>query len=80
VIIRTDLAPDALPTADDGSVPEDEVDIVDEIEPFAVGSSEELTVELTVDSYVLNCNVVEDEEGTTESHCQNGMRTALTVN
>jgi uncharacterized cupredoxin-like copper-binding protein len=80
VIIRTDLAPDALPTADDGSVPEDDIDLVDEIEEIAVGASDELTVELAAGSYVLICNIVQTEaDGTIESHYQKGMRSALTV-
>jgi len=79
VIIKTDLAPDALPTADDGSVPEDEVDIIDEIEPFAVGETQEVTVDLEAGSYVLICNIVETEGGASEAHYQLGMRTAFTV-
>jgi uncharacterized cupredoxin-like copper-binding protein len=80
VIIRTDLAPDALPTADDGSVPEDDIDLVDEIEEIAVGDSDELTLELSAGSYVLICNIVQEEpDGTIESHYQKGMRSALTV-
>jgi len=79
VIIKSDLEPDALPTAEDGSVPEDEVDLIDEIEPFAVGDTEEITVDLEPGSYVLICNIVEEEDGETEAHYQLGMRTAFTV-
>lgn len=79
VIIQSDLEPGALPTDEDGSVPEDEVDLIDEIEPFAVGETEEITVDLEAGSYVLICNIVEEEEGETESHYQLGMRTAFTV-
>jgi uncharacterized cupredoxin-like copper-binding protein len=80
VLIRTDLAPGDLPTADDGSVPEDEVDLVDEIEEIAVGDTDELTVELSAGSYVLICNIVEEEpDGTIESHYQEGMRSGFTV-
>lgn len=80
VIIRTDLAPGALPTAADGSVPEDAIDLVDEIEEIAVGESDELTVDLKAGSYVLICNIVQTEaDGTIESHYQKGMRRALTV-
>ena len=38
VVIKSDLAADALPI-EDGKVPEDDVDVLDEIEPFAVGST-----------------------------------------
>ena len=80
VIIRSDAAPDALPVDEDGKVPEEEVDLVDEIEPFGAGTTEELTVNLDAGSYVLICNIVEfppDEEP--ESHYINGMRVAFTV-
>lgn len=80
VIIRSDLAPNALPTTDDGSVPEDEVDVVDEIEGLAVGDSGEVTVDLESGAYVLICNIVQEEaDGTIESHYERGMRAGLTV-
>ena len=80
VIIRSDLAPNMLPTADDGSVPEDEVDVVDEIEGLAVGDSGEVTVDLEAGAYVLICNIVQEEaDGTIEAHYERGMRTSLTV-
>ncbi len=83
VLIRTDLAPDALPKTDDGSFDEEDLDVVDEIEDMEAGSSEELTVELAAGSYVLACNLVEEEEedGETivEAHYQEGMHTAFEV-
>jgi uncharacterized cupredoxin-like copper-binding protein len=80
VVIRSDLAPGDLPTADDGSVPEDEVDFVDEVEGLAVGASAEITVDLAAGKYVLICNIVETEDdGTIESHYQKGMFRGLTV-
>jgi uncharacterized cupredoxin-like copper-binding protein len=78
VIIRTDLAPGDLPTVD-GKVPEDEVDLVDEIEPFTPGSSASITVNLEPGNYVLICNIAEIAEGELESHYELGMRTAFTV-
>lgn len=78
VIIRTDLAPGDLPITD-GKVPEDEIDLVDEIEPFSPGSSASITVNLEPGSYVLICNIAEVEDGELESHYQLGMRTAFTV-
>jgi uncharacterized cupredoxin-like copper-binding protein len=82
VVIKTDLAPDALPTAEDGSVDEtgegiDEV--IGEIEDIATGSTETLTVDLEAGSYVLLCNIVEEEGGDTLVHYQLGMRTGFTV-
>jgi hypothetical protein len=85
VIIKTDLAPDALPTREDGGVDEDGdgIEIIDEIEEFDVGGSESLTLNLDEGNYVLICNLVEEEEedGETviEAHYQFGMRTAFTV-
>jgi uncharacterized cupredoxin-like copper-binding protein len=78
VIIRTDIPPGELPTVD-GKVPEDEIDLVDEIEPFTPGSSASITVNLGPGNYVLICNITEVDDGEIESHYQLGMRTAFTV-
>jgi uncharacterized cupredoxin-like copper-binding protein len=78
VVIRTDLAPDALPVVE-GKVPEEEVDLVDEIEPFAPGSNASITLDLEQGSYVFICNIVEIEDGELESHYQLGMRVAFAV-
>jgi uncharacterized cupredoxin-like copper-binding protein len=80
LVIRSDLAADALPTDDDGKVPEDEIDLLEEIEPFAAGTTEELTLNLEAGSYVLICNIVELVPGEEpESHYGEGMRTSFTV-
>jgi uncharacterized cupredoxin-like copper-binding protein len=82
VVVRTDLDPAELPTAEDGSVDEEGegIEPVDEVEDIPSGESGELTVDLDEGSYVLFCNIVEEEEGgEVESHYQNGMRTAFTV-
>jgi uncharacterized cupredoxin-like copper-binding protein len=78
VVIRTDLAPGALPV-EEGKVPEDDIDLVDEIEPFAPGSSASVTLDLEAGSYVFICNIAEIEEGELESHYGLGMRVAFTV-
>lgn len=81
VVFQTDLAPDALPTAEDGSVDEEGegVTLIDEIEDIAVGDSPSLTVDLDAGSYVLICNIVEEEDGETIVHYAEGMRTGFTV-
>jgi hypothetical protein len=81
VVIRTDLAPDALPTSDDGSVDEEGVgiDVIGEIEAFPVGETHSATFDLEAGGYVFICNVVEEDDGETEAHYQQGMRTAFTV-
>jgi len=78
VIVQTDLEADALPTGDDGSVDEEGegVEVIDEIEDIASGSTQELTVDMEAGSYVLFCNVV-DEEG--DVHYAEGMHTSFTV-
>lgn len=77
VIFQTDLAPDAMPTAEDGSVDEAGagVELIDEIEDIPVGESQDVTVTLDAGSYVLICNIVESGE----VHYTLGMRTGFTV-
>jgi uncharacterized cupredoxin-like copper-binding protein len=70
VIIKSDDAPDALPTKD-GEVEEDKLDAVDEQEDIAPGTTAELTTELEAGSYVIICNIT--------GHYEAGMRTAFTV-
>jgi uncharacterized cupredoxin-like copper-binding protein len=82
VVFKTDLAPDALPTAPDGSVDEtgEGVDLIDEIEDIAVGDAfHTLTVSLEAGRYVFICNIVEEEGQDTIVHYQQGMRTGFTV-
>jgi uncharacterized cupredoxin-like copper-binding protein len=70
VILRTDDAPDALPV-ENGEIPEDQVDLVDEAEDIAPGTDTSLSANLTAGSYVLVCNL--------PSHYQAGMHAAFTV-
>jgi hypothetical protein len=79
MIVRTELAENELPTNDDGSVNEDEVDVVEEVEEFPVGETEQITVDLDAGAYVLLCNVVEDEDGEATAHYGLGMHRAFTV-
>jgi uncharacterized cupredoxin-like copper-binding protein len=78
VVIRTDLAPDALPTNEDGTVNEDGegIEVIGEIEEFPPGETQSATFDLEAGAYVFICNVFE-EEG--EAHYEQGMRTAFTV-
>jgi len=79
VVILTDLAPDALPTVENGSVDEEGegVTAIDEIPEFPPGETQSLTVDLEAGNYVLICNVYTESEQ--ESHYQEGMRVAFTV-
>ncbi|HJP41460.1 MAG TPA: hypothetical protein QGF35_07120 [Dehalococcoidia bacterium] len=72
VIIRTDLPSGELQVIE-GRVPEDEVDIIDEIEPFSAGSKASIVVDLPPGKYALICNIAEIEDGELESHYQLGM-------
>jgi uncharacterized cupredoxin-like copper-binding protein len=79
VVIKTDLAPDALPTDENGAVEEagEGMEVIDEIEDIPVGDTPSLTVDLDAASYVLICNIWDEEEQ--EAHYVMGMRAAFTV-
>jgi uncharacterized cupredoxin-like copper-binding protein len=79
VVFATDLAPDALPTLEDGSVDEtgEGVELQGEIEDIAVGDTQSVTIDLAAGNYVLICNIYTASEQ--ESHYQEGMRVAFTV-
>jgi hypothetical protein len=81
VVIKTDLARDALPTAEDGSVDEagEGIEVLGEIEEFAPETEGTLMLDLEAGAYVLICNVVEEEDGAIESHYDLGMHTAFEV-
>jgi uncharacterized cupredoxin-like copper-binding protein len=79
VVFKTDLAADALPTDETGTVVEagEGIELIGEIEDIAVGANESVTLDLTAGNYVLICNIFEESEQ--ESHYRNGMRTSFTV-
>jgi iron uptake system component EfeO len=80
VVIRSDLAPGKLPTKADGSVDEDKVNGIDEVEDIEKGATAKLKVDLEAGSYALVCNRVDEEDdGTVEAHYKLGMRTGFTV-
>jgi uncharacterized cupredoxin-like copper-binding protein len=80
VIIKTDLGASALPTDADGAVDEAGagMEVIDEVEDLAVGSAEDLTVNLAAGKYVLLCNIYDESED--EAHYKMGMRIDFTVN
>ena len=73
VVFKTDLAPDQLPTDEDGDVDEagEGVEHIDEIEDIGAGSTQSLTVNLDAGSYVLICNL--------PGHYAQGMHAGFTV-
>lgn len=73
VVVKTDLAADALPTNGDGDVDEEGegIEPVDEIEDITGGSTQSLTVTLDAGNYVFLCNL--------PGHYRQGMHTTFTV-
>lgn len=78
VIIKTDTAPDRLPVTQ-GKVPENQVQMIGEVEGFAPRTKASGVFNLSVGQYAFICNIAEMEGGQLESHYQLGMRTAFTV-
>jgi uncharacterized cupredoxin-like copper-binding protein len=74
---------DELPVDDDGAFDEaafGEDNVLDEVEDIESGDTAELTLDLEAGTYVLLCNVVEEEEtGEVESHFAEGMHATFTV-
>jgi hypothetical protein len=81
VIIRTDFAPDKLPTKDDGSVDEEApgVDVVGQIQKVEPDDDGSGIFTLDPGKYVLICNLVDEDEGEKLVHYQKGMRVAFTA-
>ncbi|MFB6096436.1 MAG: hypothetical protein ABEJ74_03505 [Haloferacaceae archaeon] len=74
VVFATDLAPDALPTTDNGNEVDEHgegLTVVDEVEDIEGGASATLTVDLDPGHYVPVCNL--------PAHYKLGMRTEFTV-
>ena len=78
VIVKTDIAPDALPVGEDHAVDEsgEGIAVIGRIEEFAAQSDASVTVDLEAGSYVLICNIV---EGAAVSHYEEGMHRAFTI-
>jgi uncharacterized cupredoxin-like copper-binding protein len=78
-IVRTDLAPDALPRLPDNTVDEsaEGLEVLGRVEELAVGESGSVTVDMQPGAYVLVCNLFEAAEN--EAHYDVGMYTGFTV-
>ena len=78
VIVKTDVAPDALPVGENGAVDEsgEGIAVFSRIDEFAAQSDATITLDLEAGSYVLICNIVDDDG---VSHYQEGMHVAFTV-
>ena len=81
VIVRTDLAPENLPTKSNGTVDEgaDGVKVVGKISRVGKGERSSGVYTLKAGKYVLICNLYDEENGQKVSHYQQGMRVAFTV-
>jgi len=82
LVIKTDLAPDALPKESNGSYQENGAgtSLLDEIDEVDPGQSKDLTITLDQAKYVLICNMVHvGADGTQDAHYSRGMRTAFRV-
>lgn len=78
IVVRTDLAADALPTAGEGQADEAQLDVVAEARPpFDGGTSMTLTADLSAGNYLLVCNIFNDQFP--PGHYGRGMVTTLTV-
>ena len=82
VVVRAD-SPAGFVQDETGKVDEDgfaEGDFVGEITEFEAGSTKSQDFDLSAGTYVLFCNIVEEEaDGSFESHFVEGMVTTLTV-
>jgi uncharacterized cupredoxin-like copper-binding protein len=76
LVIKTDLAPDALPTEENGAYQENGAgtQVIDEISFISSGSDDTLTIDLEAGNYVLICNFSREE-----IHYELGMHAAFTV-
>jgi hypothetical protein len=75
LIVKTGFAADELPARDDGSLDEDgaDIDVKEEIDDIESGDDTGRTYELDAGTYVLVCNLVNEQDGETVAHFANGM-------
>jgi uncharacterized cupredoxin-like copper-binding protein len=71
LVVKSDEDPGSLTVDKDGIVPEDSLDLIDELEDVAPNTAPTLTVDLEAGSYILMCNIA--------GHYQQGMHTGFTV-
>lgn len=70
VVVKSDLASDALPVVD-GKVNEDTIDFIGRIKEFPTGETAAATFDLEPGKYILFCNI--------PAHYSQGMYTSFTV-
>jgi uncharacterized cupredoxin-like copper-binding protein len=81
VVLKTDLAPAALPKKADGTVDEEGPGVTSpgEIADIPIGQQQSTTIDLTPGKYLFICNLVDQDTNGTELHFTNGMFRAFTV-
>jgi len=81
VVLKTDLAPAALPKQADGTVDEEGAGVTSpgEIADIPIGEQQTTTIDLTPGKYLFICNLVDQDTNGTELHFTNGMFRAFTV-
>lgn len=81
VVIRSDLAFDALPVIKGGGVDEASaaIEVVGKIEVFEAGFERSAVFDLEPGVYALICNIVDETDAGRRSHYQLGMRIELQV-
>lgn len=73
---------DRLPVDVNGAFDEEafgKENVLGEVEDVESGEQQELTLDLESGTYVLLCNITEEEDGEIESHFAEGMNTTLDV-
>ena len=78
VVIRTDLAPDALPVVEH-KVDEEQVEVIGRIAEFAPGATQSATFDVEPGNYVLICNLEELGQFDAVFHYELGEWTAFEV-
>jgi hypothetical protein len=77
VLFKTDLAPDALPRKDDGSINErgTGLELIEEAEGIKAATTKSFQATVTPGKYVLACNLIENDK----KHYMLGMFLPITV-
>ena len=79
LIVDTDIAGAELPTKDDGSFDDDQIDVKHDIDDIESGDKTSRSYTLDPGRYVLLCNIVRDIDGVETSHFAQDMWTEFTI-
>jgi uncharacterized cupredoxin-like copper-binding protein len=82
LVVVNAASADELPVDENGAFDEEsfgEDNVLGEVEDVESGEQQQLALDLEPGTYVLLCNVTEEEDGEIESHFAEGMHTAFDV-